>query len=217
MSNSSCPHELQHTRLLCPPLAPRVCSNSCPLSRRCHTTISSSAATFSFCLQSFPSSRSFPTSQLYSSDGQSIGASASASVFPVNIQGWFPLGLPGLISLPTKGHSWVFSSTTVWNQICLGLNASSPTIRGNFCILGEVKLLNLSAAAKSLQSCLTLCYPIDGIPPGSPIPGILQARTLEWVAILISLSLTNLLLTATLEVIKLLGHNWVAKKWVSFP
>ena len=107
------PHELQHTRLPCPSLSPGVCSNSCPLSRWCHRTISSSVALFFFCLQSFPASGSFPMSRLFTSGGQSTGASASASVFSVNIQGWFPLGLTGLISLQSKGLSRVFSSTTV--------------------------------------------------------------------------------------------------------
>ena len=81
------------------PLSPGVCSKSCPLSEWCYLTISSSAALFSFCLQSFPASGSFPVSWLFSSNGQTIGASALASVFPVNIQGWFPLELIGLILL----------------------------------------------------------------------------------------------------------------------
>ena len=92
------PHGLQHARLLCPPLSPGVCSKSCPLSQWCHPTISSSVALFS-CPQSFPALGSFPMSQLFSWGGQSIGASASISVLPMNIQGWFPLGLTGLISL----------------------------------------------------------------------------------------------------------------------
>ena len=92
-SDSLWPHKLQHTKLPCSSLSPRVCSNSCPLSQWCHPTISSSVASFSSCPQSFPASGSFPTSLLFASDGQSIGA--SASVFPVNIQGWFPLRLIG--------------------------------------------------------------------------------------------------------------------------
>ena len=80
----------QHTRLPCPSPSPRVCSNSRPLSRWCHPTISFSVVPFSSCLQSFPAPGSFPTSQLFTSGGQSIGASASASVLPVNIQCWFP-------------------------------------------------------------------------------------------------------------------------------
>ena len=87
------PHGLQHVKLPCPSLSPRVCSNSCPLIQWCHPTISSSVALFSFCLQSFPASGTFLVSQLFISGGQSIGALASASVLPMNIQGWFPLGL----------------------------------------------------------------------------------------------------------------------------
>ena len=84
----------------------RACSNSCPLSQWCHPTISSSVAPFSSCLLSFPASGSFPVSQVFASGSQSIGASASASVFKMNIQGWFPLGLTGLI-LMSKGLSRV--------------------------------------------------------------------------------------------------------------
>ena len=94
-----------------PSLSPRVCSNSRPLSRWCHPTISSSFIPFSSHLQSFPASGSFPMSQLFTSGGQIIGASASASVLPMNNQGWFPLGLIGLISWQSKGLSRVFSST----------------------------------------------------------------------------------------------------------
>ena len=112
MSDSLQPHGLQHTRLLCPSLPPGVCSNSCPVSRWCHLTILSSATLFSFCLQSFPASGSFPVSWLFQSGGQTIGASASASVLQMNIQDWFPLGLTGLISLQSKGLSKVFFSTT---------------------------------------------------------------------------------------------------------
>ena len=112
VSDSLQPHELQHTRLPCPSPSPGVCSHSCPFSRWCHPTISSSVACFS-CLQSFPASGSFPMSWLFESAGQSTGASASASVLPMNIQGWFPLGLTGLISLLSKGLSRIFSSTKV--------------------------------------------------------------------------------------------------------
>ena len=86
------PHGLQHTRLPCPSLFSRACSNSCSLSWWCHATISSSVIPISSCLQSFPASGSFPRSQFFASGGQSIGASASASVLPMNIQDWFPLG-----------------------------------------------------------------------------------------------------------------------------
>ena len=106
------PHGLQQARLPCPSPSPRACSNSCPLSRWCHPNISSSVVLF-FCLQSFPASGSFPTSRLFTSGGQSTGASASASVLPMNIQNWFPLRLTGLISLLSKRLSRVFSNTTV--------------------------------------------------------------------------------------------------------
>ena len=98
-------HGLKHTSLLCPSPTPRACSNSCPSSRWYHPTISSSVILFSSCLQSFPASGSFPTSQLFASGGQSIGASASASVLPVNIQDWFPLGWIDLI-LQSRGLYW---------------------------------------------------------------------------------------------------------------
>ena len=107
VSDSLQPHGLQHTRLPCPSLTPRACSNSCCW---CDPTISSSAVPFSSCLQSFQASGSFPVSQFFSSGSQSIGASASA--FPMNTQGWSPLGLTGLISLQSKGLSRVFSNTT---------------------------------------------------------------------------------------------------------
>ena len=100
MSDSLWPHGLQHTSLLCP-LSPGAWSNSCPFRWWCHPTISSSVAPLSSCLQSFPSPGSFPMSQFFVSGGQSIGA--SASVLLMNIQGWFPLGLTGLISLLSKG------------------------------------------------------------------------------------------------------------------
>ena len=112
VSDSFPPHGLQHTRLPCPSLSPEVCSNSCPLSQWCHPTISSSIIPFSSCLQSFPVSWSFPMSQLFTSGGQSIGTSALTSVLPVNIQGWFPLGLTGWISLQSKGLWNVFCNTT---------------------------------------------------------------------------------------------------------
>ena len=95
MSSFLWPQGLQHARPPCPSPSPRVCTNSCPLSEWCYLTISSSVIPFSSCLQSFPASGSFPVSQLFTSGGQSIGASVSASVLPVNIQGWFPLRLTG--------------------------------------------------------------------------------------------------------------------------
>ena len=113
MSNSLRPHGLQHTRLPCPLPTPRACSNSCPLSHWGHPTISSSIVPFFSYLQSLPASGSFPMSQFFEKGGQSIEVSASASVLPMNIQDWFPLGLTGLFFLQSKGLSRVFSNTTV--------------------------------------------------------------------------------------------------------
>ena len=117
LSDSLWPPGLQHDPK-CPSPSPRDCSNSCPLSQWCHTTISSSIVPFFSYLQSFPVSGPFPMSQFFPSGGQTIGASASVSVLLRNIQGWFSLGLTGLISLQSKGLSRVFSSTTVlWRQL----------------------------------------------------------------------------------------------------
>ena len=113
MSDSLPSQGLQHARLPCPSPTPGACSNSCPSSLWCHQAISSSVVPFSSCLPSFPAPGSLPISQFFTSGGQSIGVSASASVLPMNIQGWFPLGLTDLISLQSKGLSRVFSNTTV--------------------------------------------------------------------------------------------------------
>ena len=113
MSNSLWLHSLQHARPSCLSLSPRVCSNSCPLSQWYQPTILSSVAPLSSCPQSFPASRAFPMSQFFASGGQIIGVLTSASVLPMNIWSWFPLGLTGLISLLSKVLSRVFSSTAV--------------------------------------------------------------------------------------------------------
>ena len=162
MSNSLWPHGLLHARLPCPSPTPGACLNSCTSSRWYHLAISSSVVPFSSHPQSSPASGSFPLSRFFASGGQSFGVSASASVLPTNIQDRFPLGWTGWISLQSKGLSRVFFLNTA---------------------IQKHQLLGAAAAAKSLQSCPTLCDPIDGSPPGSPIPGILQARTLESVAI----------------------------------
>ena len=112
VSDSLQPHELQHTRPPCPSPTPGACSNSCPVSRWCHPNISSSVIPFSSHLQSVPASGSFQMSQFFASGGQRIGVSASASVLPMNIQDWFPLGCTGLIFFLSKGLSKV-SNTTV--------------------------------------------------------------------------------------------------------
>ena len=113
MSESLQLHGLQHTRHTCQSPTPRVYPNSCPLSRWCHSAISSSVIPFSSHLQSFPASGSFLMSQLFASGGQSVGVSASESVLPMNTQGWSPLGWTGWICLESKGLSRVFSNTTV--------------------------------------------------------------------------------------------------------
>ena len=113
VSESLRPHGLQHARPPCPSPNPRAYSNSCPSSRWCHPTISSSVVPFSSRLHSFPASGSFQMSQFFASGGQIIGVSASASVLPMNIQDLFPLGWTHWISLQSKGLSRVFSNTTV--------------------------------------------------------------------------------------------------------
>ena len=132
MPNSLRPHELQHARLPCSSPTPRAYSNSCPLHQWSHPTISSSVVPFSSRLQSFPASGSFPMSQLFTSGCQSIGLSASASVLPMNIQDWYPVGLTGLISLQFKGLTRVFSSTTI--QKCQFFDAQ-PSLWSNSNIL----------------------------------------------------------------------------------
>ena len=109
MSNSFWPHGLQHARLPCPSPSPGICPSSCRLNWWCHPSISSSVALFSFCLQSFPASGCFPMNQLFTSGGQSIGASASTSVLPNSIQSLFHLRLTGLLALLSKGLLRVFS------------------------------------------------------------------------------------------------------------
>ena len=117
-------HGLQHARFICPSPTLGACSNSCPSSQWCHPTISSFVVPFSSCLQSFPASGSFQMSQFFASDGQSIGVSALASVLPMNIQDWFPLGWTGWISLQSKGLPSVFSSTTVQKHQFFGTQFS---------------------------------------------------------------------------------------------
>ena len=129
MSDSLWPHGLQHASLACPSSTPRDCSNSCPLSQWCHPTIPSSVVPFSSCPQSCPTSGSSPMSQYFASGGQSFGA--SASVLPMTIQDWFPLGWTGLIFLQSKGLSRVFSNITVqkykfWHSAFFMIQLSHP-------------------------------------------------------------------------------------------
>ena len=121
------PHGLQHIRPPFPSPTPGACSNSCPLSLWCHLIISSSVVPFSSCLQSFPASRSFSVSQFSASGGQSIRASSSTSVLPMNIKDWFPLGWTGLISMQSKGFSRVFSNTTVQKHQFFSTQPSSQS------------------------------------------------------------------------------------------
>ena len=127
MSDSLWSHELQHARHPCPSPTPGVHSNSCPSSQWCHPAISSSVVPFSSCPQSLPASESFLMSQLFTSGGHSIGASASTSVLPMSVKGWFPLGLTGLTSLQSKGLSRVFSNTTVQKHQFFGAQPSSQS------------------------------------------------------------------------------------------
>ena len=124
VSDSLWPHGLQHTRPPCPSPTPGVYSNSGPLSQWCHPTISSSVVPFSSHLQSFPASGSFQMNQLFVSSGQSIGASASTSVLPMNIQDWFPLKWTGWISLQSKGLSRGFSNTKGQKHQFFGIQLS---------------------------------------------------------------------------------------------
>ena len=124
MSDSLQPHGLQHASLPCPSPIPGVYSNSCPLSRWCHPTISSYVTPFSSCLQSFSASRCFQMSQFFTSTGQSIGVSASTSALPMNTQDWSPLEWTGWISLQSKGLSRVFSNTTVQKHQFFGAQLS---------------------------------------------------------------------------------------------
>ena len=129
LSNYLRPHRLQHDRPPCPSPTPRVYSNSCPLSWWCRPTTSSSVVAFSSCPQSFPASGSFQMSQFFPSGGQSIGVSALASVLPMNIWDWFPLGWTGWIFLKSKGLSRVFSNTTVQKHQFLSAQLFySPTL-----------------------------------------------------------------------------------------
>ena len=120
MSDSLLPHELQHARPPCPSPTPGTCSNSCPSSGWCHPTISSSVIPFSSHFQSFSASGSFSVSQFFTSGSQSVGVSSSASVLPMNIQDWFPLGWTRWISMLSKGLSRVFSNTTVQKHLFFG-------------------------------------------------------------------------------------------------
>ena len=127
VSDSLWPHESQQARPPCPSPTPRVYPNSCPSSQWCHPALSSTVIPFSSCPQSFPTSGSFPMSQLFTWGGQSIGAAASTSVIPMNNQDWYPLGWTGWISLQSKGLSRVFSNITVQKHQFFGTQLSSQS------------------------------------------------------------------------------------------
>ena len=165
MSDSLRLYGLQYARLSCPSPTPGAYSNSCPLSWWCHPTISSSVIPFSSRLQSFPASESFPMSQFFVSGGKSIGVSASASVLPMNIQDWCPLGWTGFISLQPKGLSRVFSNTTVQKHQFFGAQLSFGEGNG------------------SPLQCYCLENPRDGGAWWAAVYGVIQSRTwLKWLS-----------------------------------
>ena len=146
------PHGLQHPRLPCTSPSPGVCPSSCSLHCWCHPAISSSDTLFSFCPWSFPASRTFPMSHLFTSDRQNNGASASASVLLVNIQGWSPSRWTSLISLLSKGLSGVFSSTTIWRHWFFGVLPSlQPSSQVYMFIRKERYSDTISKLARSKQ------------------------------------------------------------------
>ena len=131
MSNSLRSHGLQHARPPCPSPTPGVHSNSCPLSRWCHPPILSSISPLSSCLQSFPALGSFPMSQFFASGGQSIGVWVLASVLPRNIQGWFPLGMTGLISLQSRTLNYLLQHHDLKASILSHFNLHISSINLN--------------------------------------------------------------------------------------
>ena len=154
MSDSLRPHGLQHARIPC--LSPASCalSNSCWSNQWCHPTISTSFVPFSSLLQSFPASGSFPRSRFFTSGGQSIGVSASASVLPMNIQYWFPLGLTGLISLQSKGLSRVFSNNTVQKHQFLALSLFMVQLSHPYTTTGKTTALTRCTLVSKVMSAL---------------------------------------------------------------
>ena len=154
MSDSLWPHGLQHTRLPCLLPSPGICSNWCPLNWWYHPTISSSIVPFFSCLQSLPAAGSFTMSQLFISGGQSIRALASASVFPMNIQSWFPLGLTGLSSLQFKGLSKVFCNTTIQNISSSALSLLYVHFLHPYLTTGKIVALTIWTFVSKVMSLL---------------------------------------------------------------
>ena len=157
MYDSSWTHGLQHPRLPCPSLFPGACSNSCLLSQWCHPTISLSASLFS-CLQSLPASGSFPVSQIFTTGGQSIGASALASILPMNIYNWFLLALTGLRSLQSKGLSNVLSNITVQKHQFFSAQLSSQSqLSHPYMTTGKTIALTRRTFVGKVMSLLLIC------------------------------------------------------------
>ena len=178
-------HGLQHTRFPCPSPSPGVFSNSCSLCQWRHPTISSSVVPLSSCLQSFPASASFLISQLFSSGGQRIGASALASVLPVNIQGWRPLGLTGWISLLSKGLSRVFSSTAwkEWTYISGKIQLDHGV---SFLQIVEFSLLIfcwgfLHLYTSEVMVCIFFFSSVTDLPGKFDYPGVKVMVASEWI------------------------------------
>ena len=155
MSDYLRPHGLQHIKLPCPSPSPGACSNSCPLSQWCHPTISSFVVPFSSCLQSSRASESFPMIWLFISGGQSIGA--SASVLPMTIQGWFPLGLTGLISSLSKRLSRLFC-TTIWKHQFFGTLHSLWSDSHTYMTTEKTVALTIQILAAKWCLCFLICY-----------------------------------------------------------
>ena len=180
MSDLVRPQGLQHVRLPFPLLSPIVCSNSYPLSRWCHPNISSSAAPFSFCLQSFPTSESLTMSWLFTSGGPSIGASPSASVLSMNIQGWFPLGLTAdshWLSTARHYSSWETCHVTLVEGLLKGLLHRQAELSST------ALLCKVFLCMASHFSCVQLFATSWTVIHQIPLWRILQARILEWVSI----------------------------------
>ena len=169
MSDSLRPHGLQHTRLPCPPPAPRTYSDSSPPSQWCHPTISSSVVPFSH-LQPFPASESFPMSQFITSSGQSIGVSASTSVLPMNIQYWFPLGWTGWISLQPVQFSSVAQSCPT---LCDPMNCSTPGLPVHN-QLPEFTQTHVHWVSDAIQPSQPLLSPSPPVPNPSKHQGLFQ-------------------------------------------
>ena len=158
VSDSLWPRGLQHTRLPCPLPSPWVCSNWCPLNWWCHPTISSSVVPFFSCLQSLPAAGSFTMSQLFTSGGQSTRALASASVFPMNIQSWFPLGLTGLSSSQFKGLSKVFCNTTIQNISSSMLSLLYAHFLHPYLTTGKIVALTIWTFVSKVMSLVSAFY-----------------------------------------------------------